>query len=84
MCCFVAGTGNRGADGGAGAKTNGERVSSSDESSDEENETRKAPNQLIMEFLQCMMANDVENGLKLCKMSKILLYSTAMQPGLVH
>lgn len=41
---------------------------SEEESSDEEE--RKAPNQLIMEFLQCVMDNDTENGLKLCKMSK--------------
>ncbi|XP_067934196.1 glutamate-rich protein 2-like isoform X2 [Watersipora subatra] len=54
---------------GNGKKTKSD--SESESSSDEEGE-RKAPNQLIMEFLDCVMSNDLENGLKLCKM--ILLY----------
>ena len=54
------------------AAANGSKAASSsdsDDSSDEEGKG-KAPNQLIMEFLQCVMSNDLDNGLKLCKMSK--------------
>jgi len=43
--------------------------SDTDDSSGEDEEL-KAPNELIMEFLQCVMTDDIENGLKLCKMSK--------------
>lgn len=53
-------------------RTNGaEESEESSDSSDEEDEERKAPNELIMEFLQCVMANDIENSLKLCKMSTL-------------
>ncbi|XP_071155570.1 protein starmaker-like isoform X2 [Mytilus edulis] len=42
--------------------------SSSEESSDEEEEERKAPNQLLMEFLECIYAKDFPTAAKLCKM----------------
>ena len=53
---------------GTGAAEASDSGSDDDESSEEEE--RKAPNELIMEFLQCVMDNDMENGLKLCKMSE--------------
>ncbi|XP_064644182.1 glutamate-rich protein 2-like isoform X2 [Lineus longissimus] len=43
-----------------------------DESSSEEEEEVKAPNELMMEFVACMMQQDYANALKLCKM--ILIY----------
>lgn len=45
-------------------------VSEGDSSSDDDSEERQAPSELKMEFLQCVMTNDHENSLKLCKMSK--------------
>ena len=53
---------------GTGAAEASDSGSDDDDSSEEEE--RKAPNELIMEFLQCVMDNDMENGLKLCKMSE--------------
>lgn len=45
---------------------------SSDSDSDSDSDTHKAPNELIMEFLECVMNQDMENALKLCRM--ILIY----------
>ena len=53
---------------GTGAAEASDSGSDDDDSSEEEE--RKAPNELIMEFLQCVMDNDMENGLKLCKLSE--------------
>lgn len=49
-----------------------EASSSSDEEDSDEEEERKAPNQLLMEFLECIYAKDFPNAAKLCKM--ILIY----------
>ncbi|XP_046357472.2 protein starmaker-like [Haliotis rufescens] len=59
-------------DGGSAAV--GGRVASSDDSDsdDSEDEDKKAPNQLLMEFVSCLMEKDYLNAQKLCKM--ILLY----------
>ncbi|XP_067686642.1 uncharacterized protein [Haliotis asinina] len=58
-------------DGGSGA-AGGKGESSDDSDSEEEDEDRKAPNQLLMEFVTCLMEKDYLNAQKLCKM--ILLY----------
>ncbi|KAK7480980.1 hypothetical protein BaRGS_00027795 [Batillaria attramentaria] len=46
--------------------------SSDDDDSDSEEEVRKAPNELFMEFLDCLMKKDYLNAEKLCRM--ILIY----------
>ncbi|GFO20388.1 glutamate-rich protein 2 [Plakobranchus ocellatus] len=43
-----------------------------DEDDSSEEEERKAPNELLIEFVECLMKKDYENAQKLCKM--ILLY----------
>ncbi|KAK3745359.1 hypothetical protein RRG08_064683 [Elysia crispata] len=43
-----------------------------DDEEDSDNEERKAPNELLMEFVECLMKKDYKNAEKLCKM--ILLY----------
>jgi len=54
-----------------------ENDTDSDDSSSDEEE-RKAPTQLIMEFLQCLMDKDTENALKLCKMSESFFLLTKL------
>ncbi|KAK7497583.1 hypothetical protein BaRGS_00011223 [Batillaria attramentaria] len=49
-----------------------DKSSSSDDDSDSEEEVRKAPNELFMEFLDCLMKKDYLNAEKLCRM--ILIY----------
>nr|XP_022287067.1 transcription initiation factor TFIID subunit 11-like [Crassostrea virginica] len=64
---------------GATGGVDEEEESSSD--SDEEEEERKAPSQLLMEFLECVMKKEYTVAAKLCKM--ILIYEpnhpTALQ-----
>ncbi|XP_060553227.1 uncharacterized protein DDB_G0283697-like [Ruditapes philippinarum] len=63
----------------------GSAETSSDEESDDEEddligEKGKAPNNLLMEFLSCMMEEDYENAEKLCKM--ILIYEPENEEAL--
>ncbi|XP_046553201.1 glutamic acid-rich protein-like [Haliotis rubra] len=59
-------------DGGSGAAAGRGESSDDSDTEDSEDEEEKAPNQLLMEFVTCLMEKDYPNAQKLCKM--ILLY----------